>query len=134
MGAALSGTSARPKPPTILADYLDPETGDFASMIRTLDPVDAQVLIALSVKRGSGAAVTADGNELYKIKKILPSCARDVEAAVRNSLSRLVSNRDIDPPTVSVEVNKGSQSVEALISWYNRRSGTKPSVRLLVEV
>ena len=48
-------------PSPLLAAKWDPNKRDYASLVEGMDPVDAHVLHALYVERGSGACVLHDG-------------------------------------------------------------------------
>ncbi len=133
LGGALPAVGVQAAPPVILADYIDPDTRDFASMMYTLDPIDAQVIIAITTKRGSGAAVIDVGHYLHKIKKILESIQVDITAGIKLALKRLVTNGDISLlPIDFLNVDPGNQQVEFLVKWKNLRAGTLLSVRLLM--
>lgn len=133
LGGALPAVGVQAAPPIILADYIDPGTRDFASMLSTLDQIDAQVIIAITTKRGSGAAVMDVGHRLHKIKKILESIQTDITAEIKLALKRLVTNGDITlKPIKFLNVEPGNQQVDFMVEWVNLRSGTLNSVRTLL--
>lgn len=134
LGGALPTVGVQARPPVILADYINPDTRDFASMLSTLDQIDAQVIIAITTKRGSGAAVMDVGHRLHLIKKIRDSIKTDIAAEIKLALKRLVTNGDITMlPIEFVAVDPGNQQVDFIIKWKNKRSGTLNSVRTLME-
>ena len=134
LGGALPTVGVQLAPPVILADYISPDTRDFVSMLETLDQIDAQVLIAITTKRGSGAAVMDVGHKLHEIRKIRESIQTDITAGIKLALKRLVTNGDITmKPIEFLTVDPGSQQVDFMVKWVNRRSGTLASVRLLME-
>lgn len=134
LGGALPTVGVQAEPPVILADYIDPDTRDFASMLSTLDQIDAQVIIAITTKRGSGAAVMDVGHKLHLIKKIRESIKTDITAEIKLALKRLVTNGDITMlPIDFTSVDPGSQQVNFVVKWKNLRSGTLNSVRTLLK-
>ncbi|MEA3225142.1 MAG: hypothetical protein U9Q07_04265 [Planctomycetota bacterium] len=134
LGGALPTVGVQAQPPVILADYIDPDTRDFASMLSTLDQIDAQVVIAITTKRGSGAAVMDVGHKLHEIKKIRESIQTDITAEMTRALKRLVTNGDITmKPIDFLSVDPGTQQVDFMIKWKNKRSGALQSVRLLMK-
>lgn len=54
--------------PVFLADAIDPETGEFRSILQGADPVEAWLLEQLRVRMGSGSAVTRAGNRFDSIR------------------------------------------------------------------
>ena len=132
LGGALPTSGPQAAPPVILADYISPDTRDFVSMLYTFDPIDAQVVIAITTKRGSGAAVSDTGHKLHNIKKIRDSITTEITAEIKTALKRLLTNGDITLKPITFDVDQGSQQVETQISWINNRAGTLQSVRLLL--
>jgi hypothetical protein len=83
-------------PSSLLSDNVDPQSGDLCSFSRGVDPVDAAVLYALMVNRGSGPAVTDVGQRFALVKKMDESAQRTFEGYAREALSRLVAAGDIE--------------------------------------
>lgn len=132
LGGPLPSVGAQTAPPVILADLYDPSTRDFRSMLSTFDHIDAQVVIALTTYRGSGAAVEDTGHRLYDIKKIRESIETEIAAEVKTALKRLTTNKDITLLPTTFETDVGNQQVDFVVSWKNNRAGTLASVRLLM--
>ena len=133
LGGVLPSAGVQAAPPVILADYIDTETRDFASMLSTLDPIDAQVVIAITTKRGSGAAVMDVGTKLHEIRKIKESVRTDIIAEIKTALSKLITNKDITlKPIEFTEILPGKQQISFMVSWVNLRAGTLPSIRALL--
>lgn len=122
LGRAPSVTEPYTTYSPITADYIDPTTQEYLSLTKGMDPIDAQVLIALKTIRGSGAAVMEDGHRLKDIRKITRDVVMRVQAEVRNTLGLLVRNRDIRIDTIEVTVRKGSQQVDLQLDYYNLRA------------
>jgi hypothetical protein len=113
----------------MIADDIDPETHDYKSILEGADTIDAQVLIALKVFRGSGSAVTADGQTFRDIDKLTDDVATIIESDVRRALDRLLRNRDIrlvatgkDEPGIQVVVFSEEQAAEVIVRYRNLRS------------
>jgi hypothetical protein len=97
LGFFVPQTFADPKgPPAILADAIDPHTREYLSISKGADPVDAQVVDALAIVRGSGAAVTADGQDFASIRKIDDSTVGLIEGEAKRALARLLAAGDIE--------------------------------------
>lgn len=88
--------------PSILADKIDPETGEYESLFEGRDPVDAQVLIAVSIARGTGAAVLATGNRFRDAKFVSERDKNVITSEARRALSGLLDRGDIEILEMSV--------------------------------
>lgn len=97
--------SALPVP--ILADYIDPDTGDIIRLNEGRMPIDAAIIEGIRVDRGTGAAVLEVGQTLRKVRHTdetslaeIPTRARDgVEELERQGLVRFESvvGPDLNP-------------------------------------
>ena len=125
ISSPVSSPSALTAPSPLLADYIDPSTNDYLSIEDGMDPVDAQVIIAMKTKRGSGPSVTEDGHNLDSIKKIMPSVERDIEAQLKLALGRLIRNGDITYKGQTITNNDPANAyVEGYVSYVNERTFT----------
>jgi hypothetical protein len=106
----------------IVADYIDPTTQDYLSLTKGMDPIDAQVLVAMKTVKGSGAAVLEEGNNLKSIRKIEPGTARRVQNDIRAAISKLVTNGDIRIVEIDTETRAGQQQVDARVDYENLRA------------
>ena len=123
VGSPVSTPAALGPPSPLLADNIDPSTGDFASLFVGIDPIDAQVINAVKIVRGSGASVTEDGMRLADIRKIKDDTQDDIKGQVRRALSRLIQNQDIRFLGTSFDyLEKGSQFIQIRVQWVNLRS------------
>jgi hypothetical protein len=123
IGYGVAPPSLLGPPSPLLADKINPITHDYESLSEGRDPIEAQVLIALSIVRGSGAAVLNIGHRLHEIRKILPSLQHDIESKVREALKLLIKNRDIRYRGIELSINdEGNQTVEAVVKWVNLRA------------
>jgi hypothetical protein len=132
LGGAVTATLPIETYSPICADLIDPATGDFASMTSGLDPVDAQVVIALNTVRGSGACVVEDGNDLASIRKIRDTVRREIESEVRVAFKRLLDAGDIRLESFAFEVRKGDQYVGVTIEYTNLRARGRRAVTLVI--
>ena len=122
LGVAVQRLQAAGEPPNVLADYIDPETGDFASLVYTYDPVDAMVINALKTVRGSGAAVTSIGTKFRDIKKIDNAIQLRITTEIETALSVLLKRGDIRMDGYEFEVLKEQQAVQITVKWKNLRN------------
>ena len=123
VGSAISTPAGLGPPSPLLADNIDPQTGDFASLFVGIDPIDAQVINAVKIVRGSGASVTEDGMRLVDIRKIKDDTEDDIRNEVRRALSRLIQNQDIRFSGTKFDyIEKGSQFIQIRVQWVNLRS------------
>lgn len=88
------------KPPAILADDIDPETGDFRSLLSGVHPVDGMVVTAFRTRRGSGASVENVGHRFHEITHV----NIDIDARIRYEYER----------TLSVLVKRGLVRIDAI--------------------
>lgn len=113
-------------PSPLLADNIDPQTHDFRSLATTIDPIDAQVILALKLVRGSGPSVTEDGSRLRDVRKMTDSAQNEIRAFVREALGRLIANRDIRFEGVEFAPwDPSSQSTNTVVRWVNLRAQDK---------
>lgn len=103
------------KPPGILAYAIDPTTGEYLSISRGMHPIDQQVIIALKVKRRSGAAVMNDGQRFSDIKKVDDTAQARIDSETRTALARLLKNGDIEiislVPVADQDTDTGTMSL-----------------------
>ncbi len=120
-GVTSPGQLAPPSP--LLADNIDPQTHDYVSLFRSIDPIDAQVIIALKIVKGSGAAVEDDGSRFRDIRKITQSVKTEIKSEVRRALARLIANRDIKYKGVAFDVfDPSNRTIQARVQWVNLRA------------
>lgn len=110
-------------PSVLLCDNIDPKSHDFVSLTTTIDPIDAQVILALKLKRGSGASVFNDGNRLYQVRKMGDSAQSEIKGLVREALSRLIDQRDIQFRGVRFDYwDTENQTAQITVQWVNLRA------------
>jgi hypothetical protein len=113
-------------PPAILADAIDPETGEYLSISRGCDPIDQQVLIAMTAERGSGSALENDGQKFGGIRKITETTEALIDGEARRALARLVDARDIRVRRVYANAQPDNDWGEVSVDYENLRA---PDVR-----
>jgi phage baseplate assembly protein W len=132
IGSSVAVTSPVMTFSPITADYIDPATGDYASMTSGLHPIDAQVILAMSTVKGSGTAVMDLGCNLEKIRKIRDTVKREIESEVRVALKRLIDNGDIRLGTFTYDVQSNNQYVGMVVNYVNLRASGRRSVALVI--
>jgi hypothetical protein len=130
IGYGVAAPSLIGPPSPLLADNIDPQTHDYVSLFEGRDVIEAQVLIALSVVRGSGAAVVDIGNRFHEIRKILPSIKSVLDSKAREALRLLITKQDIRYRGIELTVlDEGNQTVECVVKWENLRAFDGGAVR-----
>jgi len=77
--------TAQEGPPAILADAVDPATGDLASLLFGLPLADAFAIEALRLQRGTGAAARDTGNRFRELTHIESDAIEVVESMARQA-------------------------------------------------
>jgi hypothetical protein len=83
----LVGHAEAPDPVAILADEIDPTTGDFASVDRSASIADGLVITLLRTKRGSGAAVLEFGQRFSELRHMTADAPILAESLAREALA-----------------------------------------------
>ena len=123
MGWGVAPPAQLAPPSPLLAEQIDPETGDYISLFDGVDPIEAQVLNALRIRRGSGASVMDVGNRFHLIRKIDETIGKQIDSLTREALGRLIANRDIRYLGIDVEVlDPGNSTVVVKARWQNLRA------------
>lgn len=91
------------KPIAILADPIDPATGEYLSIARGFDPADAAVFVALTTVRRSGSAVENVGQRFADHKLIDGEIAPFLREEVRLALKSLIDRGAVTLDRVIVE-------------------------------
>lgn len=108
-------------PPIILADAIDPDTGEYLSLTRGYDPVDGAVLEAFRVERRSGSATMNDGQRFRDAEHVDPKAPDFFRQEGRLALARLI---DAGLVTLNrVEVAPKGDTVNASFFYWNKARG-----------
>lgn len=102
------------RPIAMLADPVDPATGELLSIERGFDPTDAAVITALRTIRGSGSAVENVGNRYRDATHVTPELTSFMREETRLALEHLTSTNQIrlDAVTVLTEGDTANLVVE----------------------
>jgi len=106
----LAGFEPQLPPPVILADKIDPQTGEFASLVDGRTVAEGLVQHLLTVQRRTGASVRGFGHRLREIRHVDEHAAELVESYVREALqpgvdsgtirlNRVEAEEDAEDPT-----------------------------------
>jgi hypothetical protein len=110
-----------PPPPVISADAIDPKSLDATSLTKSSDPIDAQVQLALTLVRGTGAACGDTGQNFRAILKLTDNVTTLLESEARRALALLVRRGDISIDSVNAVVYS-PDSAEVTIVYVNNRA------------
>ena len=116
------------KPPVILADLLRASDGEQLSVLTGVHPVDAAVMEAFRLSKGTGAAVTNDGQEFRKIRKVGPSTERQLRDEASRVLAPFVERGDVSIEALESEAgtgNTGTDGGAVFVGYVNLRTGKK---------
>lgn len=103
----LAGFEPDEPPPVILADDIDPVTGDFRSLARSAGIADALAQFLLTVQRDSGAAVRGIGQRFREITHVDEQSPRSYEAFAREALQPGVASGTLRLDSVTVTAEAG---------------------------
>lgn len=117
------------KPPAILADDIDPATGELRSILRGIHPVDAHVITALRTKRGSGVSVMATGQRFDDVRKIDDAFPRRIQDECERALSTLIDRGDIRLEKIAV-IEDGDTG-HLYFEYFNLRATNRDQKRTL---
>ena len=114
-------------PALFLADAIDPSTGDYRSIQRGVDPIEAQAVEALMVRRASGSAVRDDGHKLHEIAFIDDRTAFLIRSEIEYAWRRLIEARQIRLDKLEVQTEGDAANVVIhFTNLVSGRSGTMP--------
>lgn len=105
-------------PPPILAERIDPTTGEVLSILEGEDPTDAALLWQLRVRQGSGAALGDNGNRLHLITKATEGAPIQIADEGRRVTDKFRARGDVDEVVVTGSTPGGSTAIKALVVQY----------------
>lgn len=117
------------KPPAIFAFKIDPETGDYASVMQGVHPIDAMVLQRIRVRRGSGASVMNYGNEFHKVDKMVDGVQMELEHELKRAMRDLIDARYITDVKVQTDLI-GVDGINMFFEYVNTRTDKRERVQL----
>lgn len=122
--------STRGAPPPILAERIDPKTGDLATILEGDDPTDASIQWQATIRQGSGAALGNNGNRLHTITKATEDAPTRIADEGRRIMAKFVDRGDVRDVVVAGDVVGGSTATTALqVTYTNNHTTTKSTVR-----
>ena len=120
--------STRGAQPPILAERIDPKTGDLATILEGDDPTDAAIQWQALVRQGSGAALGDNGNRLHTITKGTEDAPTRIADEGRRIMSKFVTRGDVSEVAVTGDVVGGSTATASLAISYRNNHTSKKSV------
>lgn len=116
------GQAESEPPPAIVADMIDPATGDFLSVVDSATIADGLVVHLMRTQRGSGAAVLEFGQRFREIRHVTSDSPELAESMVREALQPAVDagvvrfeqiEGQVDPGD-STQINAGFEYTDLL--------------------
>ncbi len=104
-----------PLPPLVLADVIDPTTGDAVSFLAGADPVEAALQWQFTVRQGSGSALGTNGHRLHTITKATPQAPMQLEGEVRRVAQKFVGRGQLADLDVAATV-EGESTATGVIA------------------
>lgn len=109
-------------PPAILADMIDPATGEYLSIVDSATIADGLVVHLLRTQRGSGAAVIEFGHRFRELTHVTEESPELVESMAREALrpatdAGIVAFRKVDAevePDDRTQLNTGIDYTDLL--------------------
>lgn len=92
--------------PAILADDIDPVTGEFRTLEEGVGIADGMVAFLLRVERGSGASVRSFGQRFRRITHVDSTAPAEFEAEVRRALKPATDSGTLRFEKLSAEVDE----------------------------
>lgn len=114
----LAGFEPQRAPPTILADMIDPKTGDFASLTRGRSVADGIVQHLTAVQRGSGAAVRNFGQRFREVTHNDETSRETLESLVAEALKPAVDSGTIRFERITTEADAEDPTQARLVVEY----------------
>ena len=110
-------------PVPILADLIDPVTGDFADLLRSAKVSDGLLVEAYRVERGSGPAVNEVGHTLRKVRHTDEGAVAEIKARAVKPVEELADAGVLELRSISVEVDEDEAVLDLAV-----RDLTEPDV------
>lgn len=116
------------KPPAILADDINPTTGELNSILSGIHPVDAAVITRIRTKRASGASVSSIGHRFDRVKKIDESYETAIRYEAEQVFADLVFRGDIRVDKIAFSDTGDTGSI--FFYYTNLRTNVADKLRL----
>lgn len=108
----------REAPPVILADAIDPETGELLSLTRGARLADAFAVQAMRVQRGTGACVQSLGNRYREIELVQDGIQQIIDSMTREAFAAAEDAGVARLERVQVEVDASDPSQTSTVIEY----------------
>jgi len=120
--------------PSFAADAIDPNTGEYLSIHRGFNPIDAFVLGQIAVQKGTGSAVMSDGRDFSDVTHVSETCKVILKHEVQVPL-KSISETHIELQNVEVKETDGiDDGLDCILVWRHRSSATVRDYRLPVSL
>lgn len=117
------------QPPALLADDIDPKTGELATLFTAPHPVHAAIQFAVRVRKGSGAAVQDIGHLYDRIKKKTDRTARELRDEAERLFKPFVDREDITVESIEEDLDQGFDGAAQRVKYRNRITGQTEDIR-----
>jgi hypothetical protein len=123
--------------PAMLADPIDPQTGEYLAIDQGFDPTDAHLLHVLTVNRGSGSAVHDVGQKFRDQELIDGGLETFFREEVRFAVRDLTERGDVEQLSTSAAPNAADRTqADVEVGYFNaaqqqRRALPIPTARRL---
>lgn len=101
----LVGHAMQQQPVPILADDIDPNTGEFRAIDRSATIADGLVVTLMRTQRGSGAAVLQFGQRFRELRNVESNTAEVAESMAREALQPARDAGIVEFQELSASVN-----------------------------
>lgn len=88
------------RPPLILADQIDPTTGDLSSLTEGNDPTSAAIQWQFTVREGTGIALGTGGHRLHKIRKATDGAQIQIQDEGKRVMRKFEDTQQVENVTV----------------------------------
>lgn len=120
-------------PPAILADAIDPVTGEYLSLTRGARLADAFAIEALRVQRGTGASTLELGQRFGELRNIESNATEVIESMVAEAFEDGERAGVVSLERVAVEVDEvDSSQVNTVIEFRDLLARRNDPVRRLI--
>ena len=128
----VEGVAEQPKPPAILAPWINPTTGEIESLVRSRPVADSMAIEAIRIERGSGASVRDLGHRYREIRNVEDGIAELVESTSREAFAAGEASGAVRLERVTATVDDGdSAQVNVVLEYRDRLApSSKPLGRL----
>lgn len=110
----------------VLADAIDPDTGEYLSILSGFDPLDAWVMQQFMVTRGSGSAVLEHGKDFSDVTHQTPWHEEVFRQEILRPLKPVIESKEIVVKRVEVRAEG-----DALVGYLTYRNVARDTERTI---